>query len=863
MTKEFFSSLRTRLMLIVIVAVLPASGIILYSSHREAQRESQQVRSAALRLSQETSTELARFVEGARQVLIVLARLREVRGVNPDQCNRQLAELITEFPQYLNFGVVETNGEMFASGLPLPGPVNLGDRVWFRWSLKTGGFGFGPYQMGRISGQASVNFSYPVRSGAKQVQRVVFASLDLKWFHQQIQQRELPEGAVLIVLDSEGTVLARKPGSEKWAGRKLQDEPLVRKILKEWTGTAETEGLDGVRRLYAFTPVSERGGTMYVAVGLPRTVALRQVYENRRRSLLLLGLVTASAIAAAWYVGGAFVVGPVRSLRDAARRLEAGELGARVNIRAQTGEFAELTRAFNQMARSLEERVAERVRAADAVRQSAQRLALHFNQTPLGVIEWDLEFRVTRWNPAAERIFGYTEMEAMGQHASLIIPVAARKQVDQLWQELLAQRGGQRSTNENVTKDGRTIVCEWYNTPLVDTTGQVIGVTSQTEDITDRRRAQDELFRSRQMLQLVLDNVPVRVFWKDREHRFLGCNAAVLRDGNLQSLDDVLGKTDYECPWKGTAALYWADDQMVLETGESKIAFEEPQATPEGGIRWLRTSKVPLRDATGQIIGVLGTYEDITAAKRTEEKIRTLNAELEQRVRERTAELAAANKELEAFSYSVSHDLRTPLRAIDGFSHALKEDCGAQLSEAGQVHLQRVFAATQRMAQLIDDLLKLSRVSRAEVNKEDLDLSELAQRVVAELRQVQPGRAVEVVIAPDIHGQGDVALLGAVLENLLGNAWKFTGKTAAPRIEFGQTTDADGVPVYFVRDNGAGFDMAYVGKLFGAFQRLHTLAEFPGEGIGLATVQRIIRRHGGRVWAEGAVDQGATFYFTL
>jgi signal transduction histidine kinase len=226
------------------------------------------------------------------------------------------------------------------------------------------------------------------------------------------------------------------------------------------------------------------------------------------------------------------------------------------------------------------------------------------------------------------------------------------------------------------------------------------------------------------------------------------------------------------------------------------------------------------------------------------------------------AQLAVANRELEAFSYSVSHDLRAPLRSIDGFSQALLEDYGPHLDAAGQDMLRRVRAGSQRMAQLIDDLLDLSRVTRSELRRELVDLTALARDVAADLRLAQPDRQVEFVVAAGLLAHGDSHLLRLLLENLLGNAWKFTGKHPRARVEFGMIGDGE-QRRYFVRDDGAGFDMAYVNKLFGTFQRLHPASEFAGTGIGLATVQRIVHRHGGRVWAEGAVEQGATFYFTL
>ncbi|MEH2045389.1 sensor histidine kinase [Nostoc sp.] len=253
---------------------------------------------------------------------------------------------------------------------------------------------------------------------------------------------------------------------------------------------------------------------------------------------------------------------------------------------------------------------------------------------------------------------------------------------------------------------------------------------------------------------------------------------------------------------------------------------------------------------------------EINERKKAESEILRLNVQLEQRVAERTAQLEATNKEMEAFSYSVSHDLRAPLRSIDGFSQALLEDYADKLDALGQNYLQRVRAATQRMAQLIDDLLNLSRLTRSEMHCEKVDLSALVEAIATELHKTQPERQVEFIITPGLVANGDAHLLRIVLENLLGNAWKFTGKHQKARIEFGLLLQDD-THVYFVRDDGTGFDMAYVEKLFGAFQRLHAMTEFEGTGIGLATVQRIVHRHGGRVWAESTVEQGATFHFTL
>src|SRR2546422_2375043 len=277
----------------------------------------------------------------------------------------------------------------------------------------------------------------------------------------------------------------------------------------------------------------------------------------------------------------------------------------------------------------------------------------------------------------------------------------------------------------------------------------------------------------------------------------------------------------------------------------------------------------------------LGTLTDafnqmLVRIEDQDRELRRYATELEQRVAERTqelqerheavrrnaAELLAANQELDAFAYSVSHDLRAPLRSIDGFSHVLLEDYAAQLDQAGQDSLHRVRAASQRMATLIDDLLKLARVTRAEMRTELVDLSSMARDIVVDIQRTTPDRQVDFAIASGLEAQGDSRLLRVVLDNLLRNSWKYTGKRLEPRVEFAAVHE-NGGRVFLVRDNGAGFDMRYADKLFGVFQRLHSAAEFEGTAVGLATVRRIITRHGGRIWAEGAVDRGATFYFTL
>jgi signal transduction histidine kinase len=310
------------------------------------------------------------------------------------------------------------------------------------------------------------------------------------------------------------------------------------------------------------------------------------------------------------------------------------------------------------------------------------------------------------------------------------------------------------------------------------------------------------------------------------------------------------------------------DELSAVERGraDQRGALAERQARMVlwGGAAWLLVLGALLAwMGRRQLVLLAGDYESLLEeARRQADALRASEARLEQRVAQRTQELTVANRELESFSYSVSHDLRAPLRAVDGFSQALMEDEGDHISPEGHEHLRRLRAAATRMGQLIDDLLRLSRLSRAELRQEPVDLSALAREVADGLKRAEPGRDTAFDIAPGLQAYGDARLLRVALENLLGNAWKFTSQRSGARIEF-FIESRDGHPHYCVRDNGVGFDMAYASKLFSPFQRLHRPTEFPGTGIGLATVQRIIHRHGGDITAESVPDGGATFRFTL
>ncbi len=832
------------------------------------------------------------------------------------------------------------------------------------------------------------------------------------------------------------------------------------------------------------------------------------------------------------------------------KRVEAGEKdayieieqirkdGHRVPVRVRRSIVA---RDGKQLVWSAVEDISKSVAVERALAKSKAEFEAMFNSISDAILYAGTDRRLMLVNPAMTKLFGYTPQEVLGKETAMLYA-----------EDQGFRRAGQQQYSTQAAsdfsiyqmryrhKDGHTFIGETMGAKVFDAQGEVVGFIGIVRDITERTRIARDLEESQNMLQTVLDSIPVRVFWKDRESRFLGCNAHFAHDAGYERPEDVVGKTDYELPWREQADLYRFDDRKVIETGASKLNYEEPQTWPDGTALWLETSKVPLKDADDNTMGVLGTYEDITTRKNAENamlrlgrvleyssnEIYVFDAEtlkftqvnqgaqenlgysmgeleqmtpvdikpefdgaqfvemiqplrdgsretirfetdherkdgsryrvevrlqlsrfeepqvfiaiiqdiaarqrvesalhalarnatvaesdrflresvanlceayggdcafigrvqdpqkriaetlvayrggefianfeyalagtpcadvlgcerriipddaqalfpddvllaemgavsyfgaplvdstgnalgllvvlgktpilpepwtealldvfanriaieleraaadaeikrhrdhLEDLVAARTAQLEASNKELESFSYSISHDLRAPLRGIDGFSLAVLEDYGDKLDDRAHDYLIRVRRNAQRMGEQIDDLLQLSRVTRGQLKPQTLDLSAMATDVIAELKSATDAHTFDSTVAADLQAVGDPVLIRLVLQNLLENAVKYSAGTSQSQISVG-STEEDGETVFFVRDNGVGFDMRYVDKLFGVFQRLHKVDEFEGTGVGLATVHRIVQRHGGRVWVHAEEGKGATFYFTL
>jgi PAS domain S-box-containing protein len=476
------------------------------------------------------------------------------------------------------------------------------------------------------------------------------------------------------------------------------------------------------------------------------------------------------------------------------------------------------------------------------------------------IITADRQGTVRYFNPAAERIFGHSEQDIIGQSLTRLMPERFRRAHSEGLQRYLDSRVakvvGQTVELVGLRRDGREFPIE-LALASSDVDGELF-FTAIVRDITVRAEANRQLRASEARFRDLLESAPDAVLIADEYGRIQLANVQAETLFGYRR-DEMIGqKIEMLMPqrYRGVHVGHRDGYLRAAQTRPMGAGLELYGLRKDGTEFPVAISLSPAVTDYGK--GVFCSVRDITEQRASEAEIRDLN----RRLQLDNAELAAVNKELEAFSYSVSHDLRAPLRAIDGFSQALVEDAGPLLKPEHHSHLNRVRQAAQRMGLLIDDLIKLARVTRTDVKIEDVDLSEIANRLATNLQDGAPERQAEFVIAPGLRAKGDPPLMQVALDNLLNNSWKFTGPRSPARIEFGKTI-ADGKPAFFVRDNGVGFDMNYAGKMFGAFQRFHDAREFAGTGIGLATVQRIIHKHGGRIWAESQPGEGAAFYFTL
>jgi PAS domain S-box-containing protein len=844
-------SIWTQVMGLVAVVSIPLLLALFLEVSDRSQERATLAQGAAARLSLAESDDAAAMVRRVAALAESIARRPVETLLTAQSCDETLSRP-TELEPLANLIVVRDRTGRPVCPLAPAGRnfTSLEAVAWHENVLRSGATAVGPPSVNMLSGRWIVPVVAAVRVKSGEVVGSVAISLDLASI-KPVAGNALPVGADGFVVDEQGIVILSWSSLHK-PGDAMAADQVVQQALAKRVGTANLAGRDGVLRMHSFSPV---GGTTWIAiVGAPPPM---ETSSSWLRALVVSVPLTLLGLIGAILIGGRIE----RPIRDVVAAADAAIEGKAFRPIPVTGsrETAALAEKFNAMQAARQDsdnRLAER---ESQLRSLTLLYAQYFWET-------DADARIIKIEGAIDSAFTPVVRALKG---ATLWSSSFRDTPSFTWERLQSTFTARERFTECIAEyravNGEKYFLAIAGEPYFDERGEFLGYRGIARDVSTRKRIE----ASMQLLDASVRNA------QDGILILAGPSAA--EPGSIRfanpafckltgySLDELVGKDSalFNGPETDLAMLEHVRGRLAA--GEA-LAIELVRYRKYGDPFWADMRVSPLINERNRIDHVVVVMRDITERRHRELELKHLADTLEQRVSERTTQLEIAARELEAFSYSVSHDLRAPLRVIEGFTDILIEDYGSTLDQIGRDHLQRLKSAAARTNNMINALISMAKISGGELVREPVNLSKLSEEICNDLTHQDPARHARFVIAPSVRVEGDRTLLRMVLENLLGNAWKFSAKVGQSIIELGvDTTHSDGAggEVYFVRDNGAGFDMRYADRLFGVFQRLHGTNEFQGTGIGLATVARIIQRHGGRIWAEGIVGEGATFYFTL
>ena len=1007
MTKKG-TSLNFRLLVLVLAAMLPVSVLMVLHSAEEAQRDLDEVKAEGLRMSELTAASVAQVVEGGRQLLLSIAYSGPVRTMDGPGSTSYLSDLLKQSRSYANLALVRPDGLNIATAVATSGPVNSSDRPWFTRMQQTRGFVVGEYQMGKITGRPGINLSFPLPGQPDgQPLSAVYVALKLDALQNCIARPRLPLGSIINIVDRRGTVLARNPEPEKWVGQLSASWPVFNARKVGTSDYVETVGLDGMVRIYHFSEVPGSDGGLFIGVGVSKAYAVAASQRDLAGHLLWLAGSAVGALLGAWLLAERSILRHLRWLGEAARKLAAGDFDIDTRMPGGSREARQFAEAFHAMAgtmriqqEDLEELVTERTgelhRANAALKdeivvrrkieEAMARLAAIVESSADAIIGKCVDGTITSWNGGAERLYGLTAAEIIGQPASVLLPPGRSDELPQMLDTIRAGRMPEEFETKRLTKAGVVVDVSMRVSAIRNAAGELVGVSTIARDIserkrtgealratsdrlrlatfaagigiwdydgptntlvwdsemyylygvrpnrfgsaneawdaglhpddrarvheeirmalrgeqeidsefrvcwpdgtvrhlkatgmvqlspegqavrllgtncdiTERRNAEDEIHRARQMLQLVLDSIPQAVFWKDGDLRYLGCNRNAARDAGLPQADDIVGKTDCDLAWRAMAEDYRADDRRVIESGRPKINFEEKLVQPDGGVQWVATSKIPLRDRHGAIMGLLGTYEDITPRKQAEEALQQAKASAEQATRAKSEFLAM-----------MSHEIRTPMNGVIGMTNILLD---SPLTPLQAEWVRTVQTSGETLLSLINDILDYSKIEagRIELESRPFSLRQCVEEALDlfTLKAQEKGLELAYLMAPGVPETivGDITRVRQVLANFVGNAIKFTERGEVVVSLDARLVEGDLHEIRIaIRDTGIGIPPDRLDRLFEAFSQVDTSTtrQFGGTGLGLVISKRLVELMGGRIGVESRPNEGSTFSFSI
>ena len=860
MRKFSFSSLRVRLIILVLLAIIPALGLTLYTGLEQRQIATNQAKDEALRLAHFASSRQRQLIEGVHQFLDTLARLPQVRRFDPTICSRLFADILKQYPHYLNIGAIGLDGYIFASAIPPPKQINVADRPYFQRALKTKKFTVGEYQIGRITGKPGVNLGYPVMDDIGTVKAVVYVVLDLTWLNQLTLQADLPQDSILSLIDSDSTILARYPEPEKWVGKTMPEASVVETILAKGEGMIETIGADGVQRLYAFTSFGStvsQADKVYVSIGIPSSAIFAQVERTLIRNLAFLLFISLLALSAAWFGGDLLVLRRLNPIVSATKRLGAGDLSARTGIVYGKGELSQLASAFDEMAESLEKYEAERKRAGEALRESEERYRSFFANSIDGVILTSPDGKILTANPAACRIFGRTEEELCQVGRNGIVDLSDPRLPKAL--EERERTGKFKGELTLIRKDGTKFPSEISSALFKDKKG-FVRTSMIIRDITEHKQAEEALRKNEEVFRELYDNAPVGYFEYDAQGRIASVNRTELEMLGYTA-EEMIGHPLWE---------FVVGEETVRQQISGKLAgtilpargLERTYKRKDGTILPVLVEDRLLRDGNGKITGLRSTIQDITERKRAEEEKSALQEQLRQ------------SQKIEAIgglAGGIAHDFNNLLTVISGNCQLslleLKEDVPLK------GNIEEIKRASERATDLTRQLLAFSR--RQIMEMKVLDLNDLLKNLDKMLRRVI-GEDIELVtlLAEDLgRVKADPGQAEQVIMNLSVNArdamsdgGKLTIETANVDLDDAYARNHVAVtPGRFVMisvsDTGVGMTPEVRDRVFEPF--FTTKEKGKGTGLGLSTVYGIVKQSGGNIWVYSEPGKGTTFKIYL
>ena len=847
--------LRVRLILLVFIAIVPALILILHNAKRDRDVSAERIQEDAQRIVEIAASRQTRFIDSARQLLAVLAELPEVAWGDSAGCNRFVKGLTDRYSVYGNLGRIDAEGKLVCSAIGFSGTLNLADRSYFRRAKDSKDFAIGDYQIGKVTNRGSVDFGYPILNRSGQVEGVIYAALDLTWLTHLAAEARLPEGASLSILDSQGTILARFPDPERWAGKPVPDAPLFQILQLRNQATRELIGVDGVKRLYAFTTLSGKPqtGQMYVVVGIPKEIAFAEVDQRLQRNLGWLGVACLLALATAWFIGNRHVV-------------------------AYVSEHARAEEA--------------RLRLASIVESSED-----------AIIGKSLDGTITSWNDGAEVMYGYTEEEVKGQPITILNPPDRPNEIPHLLEIVQQGKGINRYETERIRKDGRRLYVSASVSPIRDYEGKVVGASTIGRDITALRKVEEKLrahasqmetlytigqemgrtLALDEVIQLALDRVVSASGFDVAFIHFAGKSSAPVvhaagcasrpsaeQTQLLARLGGDLERKIAVCkePWFIEDAAVRPELKELREVGGMRAMAVLPLFGGEqrrGTLTLMSPRAHTFGPEESQFLQALGqqialAIENAQLYGATVE----VNAHLQEEIEERNR----AEKTLADFTAMVVHDLRSPLSNVVSIAESLQNGLFGSVNEQQNKWLWKIENNCKSLIEHVSDFLDLSKIEAGHIQlvKKAVDLEALIHEILVEHSIQADKRRIS------LRSQIDSGLpttwvdprrFNQVLSNLLSNALKFSGDGGD--IEVGASRSNGNEVKAWVKDAGIGIASDEIGQIFEKYRQISSgrSSGQKGTGLGLVICKKIVEAHGGRIWAESQEGRGATVFFSL